>query len=1293
MLKLQRPSKRPSKQRTKVDFRFSNFQALQVPKGWDKLFVSLVSVETGKTIAKSGKAVVRNGSCQWTETASESIYISRDDSSKSYDECLIKLVVSMGSPRLTTLGEATINVAHYTSSRVSSAVSQALKKCSYGTVIQVKIQCLSPRSKIRDEESKHSNSQEKDWNVDQSDTAIKSNVSDNSSENAVPLKLDSKEDSRSESGTFQSFDSQEGSMEGENLFVENAFKDEENNSSERRDVDVDVYLVDDNSPLNHKCSNSEPYLREDFRNKGVNRSTNLDSSKNLLEVAEDTIEELRAEAKMWERNARKLMFDFDLSRKEFSDLLKKQAELEMELSSACAEKDGLKREVEKLTTNRNIQKDPYHVVQSESGDQMRRELENEIKYQRDLNNNLDEQLKRSQESNVELISVLQELEETVEQQKIEIENLSSLKLESEKKLKADVKLLEEALRDKGDKLENELKSNSKVLFDVEKDYEYKLSVKEEEVARLKAALSGYEGNVDLIKEIELLREKVQELEKDCAELTDENLELVFKLKDLSKSEIRKCTSFDSITSEIRTGCHSDESEVSDPKFQVGSDSSEHFAEILKQLEMAFDILTKPSYGNESEMGNEFLDGVTNARKGNMTSTKMSAECILGILQDLNKLLETRIVEYDEVARNRLMEIKERNDIIDDVQKKMEERILEVQELEKLKDKNEENCANVMKELDQKRNEVHVLEANLLSKEQEIDVLVQHLGELEAEVSELQLEKSRLGQNMDISIGLREENMQLLECISGLKTRVTQLTDEKECCLKEMDNYKSIALDLQDEIEKLKVEMDVQISDLKRKSEDMQKEVLEAQEKCECLKEEIKTLHASAASFGQESTEMKRENQELHENCSALVAQLSETKESLSECTKRVELLEDHKERERVSFESSLREVQTKAEITRNKLNAALQESESKVQDLMAQLAASGESQGKLMAEHERILELLEDHKERERISFETSIQEVELKAEITKNKLDTAFQESDSKVKELTDQLAASEENHGKLMAEHERVLKSLSNYKKSEEKLKTNLNELELKLTISDYERQQLSKEISNLKVQLQNMSGLQDEISILKSELEGCRLDNAKLELVLETVSEDYEKLKADKISFTKKISIFQEAMSEFDECKRSKLELEEKLLLMEKELAAKEIICSQNDELKNELTEVKRGKMQLQQKMYMLEEEKDECLKKIQALEDELKLMEERYNLRKEDCLDHEVAEGLEVNNRNRLQHDRTSERYERTKSSLETELRDLRERYLEMSLKYAEVEARREDLVMKLRAARGVKRWFS
>ncbi|KAI3473966.1 hypothetical protein Pfo_028540 [Paulownia fortunei] len=1374
MFKLQRPTNRPSKPRERVDFKFSNFQALQVPKGWDRLFVSLISVETGKTMAKLGKAIVRNGSCQWTETLSESIYLSRDDSSKVYEECLVKLVVSTSSTRSSTLGEATINVAHYTSSRVSAAVSQPLKNA-------VKIQCLTPRSKTGE------------------DLAT----------NSRPLKLDSKEASQSASGTIESFDSLEGSIGRENLSIKNALKSEEYNSHERQvggsydsSPIPDFYSVDKDSPSKQSSLNFRLYRREDFQNEAaVNGSstTNVGSSKNLLEAAEDTIEELRAEAKMWERNARKLMIDLDILRKEFSDLSK----------ASRIKVEKLKLELQKLTTNQATQEDS--IIQSESLVQIKKVLENEIKYQQELNDNLGQQLKRSQESNIELVSVLQELEETIEQQKIEIENLSSLKFdstdlensiarnsednrtlllqlqqlqESEKKLQADVQLLEEALRDKTDELENERNSNSQILLHVEEDFKYKLSAKEEEIASLEATLSGYakgehfeilddnnENNVDLIREIESLREKVQELEKDCAELTDENLELLLKLKDSNNTDIRKCASFDSMSSEHPTVCPSDESEVSDPKFQIshleddlkkksseevqnaGFGSSEHFIEISKQLDKTFQLLMKPWCGvssDESETCNDFFHGLMIASKGNTTTTNMSAEYILSFLQELNRLLETRITESDEILRNYEIEIKERNDIIADAKKKIEDSILEVQELEISKAESEENYANVMKELDQKRSEVDLIEANLLSKEQETNFLLQRQRELEAEVPKLQQKKSHLEQNMELALrernisstcmenlqndltalrdtvsshvsananlernlevlerkrheledtlsGLQEENMQLQECISGLETQVRQLKDEKEFYLQETDNFKSVAM------------------------KDTQKQLLGAQEECEYLKEENKTLQASAESFAQESmklqnsnSELKRVNQELHENCSALMAQLSESKKSLSHCTKKVELLEDHLTSVQDDF--ALRENTLKSEVdalvkenSYQKEKLALEES---LHQMLLEKTTEFES---LQKEVEHLCRQLSDaHKEIERISFEASsevsrlladkselqasLQEVQ--SELTVNKHNAALQESELKVQDLTGQLAASKQSHERLMADHERILKLLANYKKSEEKLKTDLNDLELKHTISDYECQQLTKEMGILKAQLQNISGLQDEISILKSELKGCRLDKGKLEFALQTVYGDYEELKAENISFSEKSP----------SCRM--LSLEEKLLQMEKELTAKEIICIQNADLKNELTEVKRANMQFQKKMYRLEEEKVECLKKAQALEEDLKLMEERNNIHKEGAYNHdfhdqsplalsvdhmtntqllenEVDEGLDANNKNRVLH----ERYERTKSSLETELRDLRERYLEMSLKYAEVESQREDLVMKLRATRRGKRWFS
>ncbi|KAK6147099.1 hypothetical protein DH2020_018011 [Rehmannia glutinosa] len=1016
MFKLhQRPTIKPSRPRERVDFKFSNFQALQVPKGWDRLFVSLISVETGKTIAKLGKA--------------------------------------LGSARSSTLGEATINVAHYTSSRACTAISQPLKKCSYGTILQVKIQCLNPRSKTGDEQSRNSISQEKDRNVDNHNSDIKSHKSDKSSDSIVghlredlattssPLRLDSKEASQSASGTTQSFDSLEGSIGKENISIKNAFKSDEYNSSPSPDYNS----VDNISPSNHSSLNTRRYSRDDFQNEDVvvkrSSTTNFGSSKHLLEAAEDSIEELRAEAKMWERNARKLMYDLDLSRKEFSDLSKKQKELVMELSAAYAEQDGIKREVEKLkldleklTTNQSTQDS---IIQSENLVQIQKELENEIKYQQALNDNLGQQLKQSQESNIELVSVLQELEETIKQQKIEIEDLSSLKIDFtdfEKKFQADVELLEEALRDKSDELENERVSNRRTLLQVEKDYEYKISAKEEEIASLEATLSGYvKGEyfeaLDDNNEIETLREKIRELEKDCAELTDENLELLFKLKDSNKTDIRKCASFDSMSRERTTVCPSDESEViSDSKFQIS-----------------------------------------------------------------------------------------------------------------------------------------------------------HRNELESTLS-----------------GLQEENVRLQERVSGLEAQVRQLKDENGFCQQETDNFRSVATSLQDEIEKLKIETDVQTFVLKQQLEVLLEQLLGARDECEYLKEE---------------------NTKLQNSNSELMAQLSESKKSLSDCTKKLESLEDrlNSETERVSFEAS-----------------------SEVSRLLADKA-----------------------------NLQASLQEVRSNSEL-----------AESKIQDLTGQLACSKQNQEKLMSDHERILKSLANYKRSEEKLKTDLNDLELKHTISEYERQQLTKEMSILKVQL------------------------GKLELALQTVSGDYEKVKAENISLSEKISVLQGDMCEFDECKRKNLGLEEKLLEMEKELTAKEIMGFQNNDLKNELIEIKRENAQFQTKLYRLEEEKIECLKKAQALEEELELLKERNNIHKEGAYNRDFHDQSPLavsvdhaTNRQLLENERANrgevverERYERTNSSLETELRDLRERYLEMSLKYAEVESQREDLVMKLKTTRNGKRWF-
>lgn len=180
------------------------------------------------------------------------------------------------------------------------------------------------------------------------------------------------------------------------------------------------------------------------------------SSDFVIEAEGATVEDVRTEARMWERNARKLKVDLDFSKKEFKDQTRKLQNASMEIVALQTECDGLKHEVDYLKAlldESEVKEQAADSLKLQVQDDIQTELEEEIKFQRDLNNNLSLQLNKTQESNLELVSVLQELEETIEKQRLEIESLNSLK------------------------------------------------------------------------------SKIKELERDCNELTTENLELVYKLKE------------------------------------------------------------------------------------------------------------------------------------------------------------------------------------------------------------------------------------------------------------------------------------------------------------------------------------------------------------------------------------------------------------------------------------------------------------------------------------------------------------------------------------------------------------------------------------------------------------------------------------------------------------------------------------------------------------------------------------------------------------------------------------------
>lgn len=1551
-----------------LDFKFSSFQALQVPKGWDRLFVYIISVETGKTLSKSGKGSVRNGTCRWTESLTESIPVSE----KEIDDCLFKFVVSMGSSRSGILGEATVNLGSYRNAETAVPVSLPLKKCNHGTILLVRIQCLTPRAKPREEQFEEPGSYAEDViAVDYIDMENKSDVSDSSVARSVGSSssnhLDSasgtgehsRELSFSASGSRYSFDSMEGSLDyslQNNLIGTSNLVGRQDSTGSQNSSSYGSYSLNDSSRSNHSSFNSASRSHLQNQRESLNQVSrtvassplrNADSSKDLLEAAEATIEELRAEARMWEQNARRLIFDLEKMRKDLSDQSMHCASLEMQLSESHRECDGSKQKIEQLkilleesvakqTTTEKLK------FQAKEMDNFQKEIEDELKFQKETNADLALQLKKTQESNIELVTILQELEDTIEIQKIEISDLSkiqsksqkagkyhlevqnseetkrmkksfakdtreascdsgmegstveqelddlpvgsesedsrSLELEfqqlqdSQKNLESTIKPPERSLENKIHAIEVEQSLKTQTLMDCEAEWRERLAAKDEKITNLEAELFKalnplqFQNGDDreLIKEIEVLTQKMEELERDCSELTEENLELVLKLKEsekygastspssneclgnhsllTSESEVRKLRSQickleeemrkkEIISQQLSTEMAKTLSELQehiqsclanvkkqqcDPCFPINGECSTAFdkpvisndTDLFNQKERAKSILNSfvqlkdlfeaksALFKNEVHQSKEVRAKVVNPDElrnnleaydsgGNTFSTcgpqpeSMQMESTPE-MTDLEKELLEKISGMDKLNSLNEQEI----DALRHSQTELETQISNLQnerwQLEQNLEVTLRESMVTSKCLDDLRKEMTKLSSNRDSQASAKEILERKLSELESGKLEMEVHLSEL----------EKENVQLSERICGLEAQLRYLTNDRESTSEELHNSESSNMSLREEIRRLESELEAQKVDARQKMQDMQKRWLEAQEECGYLKVANPKLQTTAESLIEECSVLQKSNAELrtqkmqlHEHCTILEAELRDSEKCFSNMSKEVEALEGKYillQQEIASKEQALgieldsllqenKKYKEKLAMEENFLNQMHLEKTVEVENLQREVAHLTEQISATHGEKERtaseaVIEV--SHLRSGRAMLEASLQELQGKLELSESNLCTLQMESEIKVLGLMQELAASKQNQEVLMADHEKLLELLEDVKSNEEKHKSSVKGLEIKLKASEYARQQVAEETSSLQIQLQKTSLLQDEILDLKRSLNEVKFENQKLEASLQMLSGDYEELKTEKILSMQKISDMQRAVSELEDCKRSKVALEEKLLRLDGDLTAREAIGAQDAELKNELARAKRANSEFQRKIRYLEEEKQECLKKAQALGEELEQRKaskqdqhsfsdaslpsgpessdmnsstpdefsvsqvgtkSNFNtgnapgigldsLSKIQLLENELAEALEANDmykaqlksllteeykdplnapKKLLDEDVVVEGdgYEGKISSLQTELKDLQERYFDMSLKYAEVEAERAKLVLKLKPVNNGRRWFS
>uniref|UniRef100_A0A0E0QY60 C2 NT-type domain-containing protein n=2 Tax=Oryza TaxID=4527 RepID=A0A0E0QY60_ORYRU len=129
------PKWKIEKAKVKVVFRLQ-FHATNIPStGWDKLFLSFISADTGKVSAKTNKANVRNGSCKWPDPIYEATRLLQDSRTKTYDDKLYKIVVAMGTSRSSILGELDVNLAEFAEALKPVSIALPLRGCEFGTIL------------------------------------------------------------------------------------------------------------------------------------------------------------------------------------------------------------------------------------------------------------------------------------------------------------------------------------------------------------------------------------------------------------------------------------------------------------------------------------------------------------------------------------------------------------------------------------------------------------------------------------------------------------------------------------------------------------------------------------------------------------------------------------------------------------------------------------------------------------------------------------------------------------------------------------------------------------------------------------------------------------------------------------------------------------------------------------------------------------------------------------------------------------------------------------------------------
>lgn len=1190
---------RVERSKTKVEFKLQ-FQVTQVPQqGYDKLCISLISLETGKIASNTGRASIHNGTCQWADAIYASTRLEQDAKTGNYYEKIYNLVVSTGSSRFGFLGETTINLADYVGAITPLSVSLPLKSCITGTILHVKIQRISEKNGSRDFEQEkdvlergHHNMDNEAVADDPDESAIFSEATTNghgSKDNSFTTSTthfssDSYElastpvEANGKYRGYTAVDATSTSSSGSSYTAKQGISDlheiDLRNNGIHQDAVSFLSSLSQSAkppkPVNngHSLAHTrQPETKNSEQTHGWNSDCSIENNKEniykengrlkaKLQASETTIEELQNDVSSLDRQAEELAVEMETLKRQLAEETKQGQEFAREISSLKVERDNMKLELEQFKgLGQGSEKHKAENKASNEMDNARRiieELEQELDYEKQVNINLNLQLQKTQESNSELLLEVQDLEELLEKKSKEIEEISSRSCDVSK---------------------SSQNNQGRQFEDLEMEWLQTLSSSEQKIREISNKIFISNNG----RSLQFLRGDMETLERAFREAEQESRNLICNLKNEIDTRNKRIA-------ELEYGMQ--HSSITVHSVKTSEDNLEAQKQNVKNLTLDLDEDERSDYNRPF---------------------KKNAICDIQALQDKILQLDEVRVELENINQKLEEEIRIYRLDIADLESQLSMVDEEAQALTETNQHLEEKLETLEAENLKLQNYLHASqEAGKLAREQNGDLMEEmslFSGKTKSENGIRQsLDKQTYGVESDhrnnggTLLHLQEQNEQLLERISELESQLNhdkEKNGSKETAKERSEEFRRMERKLAStlELEAKVIELSAEVEDYKKARDCLVNEIDQLEHEYEALKQE----HEKCSSKQLEE-QLQKELENLRDKHATSFSTISILESKVEQLQQEIDtkttkftadldaLLQSKREQEQRAkrAEEALRKTRWNNATTAERLQEEFKR-------LSQQMSSTFDANEKLATQ--ALKEASEFRLEK------TSLQESLRKAEEEIVSMKKQYQ---GNLQELMNRLDLSKKESEALSSKLQNTLNEIEKQEKNELGYSSQIEELSLKLAMLNTEVQTLMNEKSELTQKANEYEHLKADLEDTKIALESSRAEKTELEAAL-------QKSYQEKVKVDKELSLLQENLrnseAELKEQKCCRDDQEIIIASLESKLKEQATQISIDRDNVHELTQLRSQHSELKHKLSKKELETEDLRKQILYLQGEI------------------------------------------------------------------------------------------